>query len=355
MSSNTFGNNSLYEDGSALAIVLGWGVNEDFQLGLDSKENVFTPKVVEALLGKCLRRRTLGKAPLVAGSRNTLAVTSDGDVFSWGWNDRATLGQGHRQLEKKPRRVAALREYKIEQVALGGWHCLAVDDKGQIFSWGGNEYGQCALPSDLRDVQTPQPILSHLQVEQVACGGMSSLALTVDGQLWMWGEPWGDFSLSVDRSPRRIDNNHQFVRIVSGAFHHLAVDRHGRVFSWGINDFGQLGIGTTNYATEPEKVVDLDDVCIVDIAAGGWHSVAITDSGEVYVWGRGEYGRLGLGDKSGSSKLRPQKLKGLEGHRVIEASCGGTHSMVVTDEGKVFTWVRESAICVRRFFFFPEY
>ena len=61
---------------------------------------------------------------------------------------------------------------------------------------------------------------------------------------------------------------------------------------------------------------------------------------EVYVWGRGEYGRLGLGDRTGSSKLRPQRVKSLEGHRVVEGSCGGTHTIVVTDEGRCFIWGR---------------
>lgn len=75
----------------------------------------------------------------------------------------------------------------------------------------------------------------------------------------------------------------------------------------------QLGNGTTGYATQPERVVGLEGVFVADVAAGGWHSMAITSDGEVYMWGRGEYGRLGLGDRSGSSKLRPQKVGGAGG------------------------------------------
>ena len=63
------------------------------------------------------------------------------------------------------------------------------------------------------------------------------------------------------------------------------------------------------------------------------------------MWGRGEYGRLGLGDRAGSSKLRPTKVKALEGHRVVEGSCGGTHTVVVTDEGRCFIWGR-CGVCV---------
>lgn len=224
---------------------------------------------------------------------------------------------------------------------MGGWHALALDAEGCVYAWGGNEYNQCAVDAAQRDVVLPTRCVPDLRVCQVAAGGMHSLALTESGQIWMWGEPWGDFSMTIDRSPRRIDTTSSFVRIVCGAFHNLALDESGQVWSWGINDFGQLGNGTTSYATAPQRITEgLEGVHIADIAAGGWHSLAISAEGEVYIWGRGEYGRLGLGDKSGSSKLRPTKIASLEGLKVVEASCGGTHSMVVTEDGRAFIWGR---------------
>lgn len=64
--------------------------------------------------------------------------------------------------------------------------------------------------------------------------------------------------------------------------------------------------------------------------------------GELYVWGRGEYGRLGLGDTSGSSRLKPHKVPGLENCHVVHASAGGTHTMCLTSEGLVYIWGRGS-------------
>jgi hypothetical protein len=58
--------------------------------------------------------------PLIAGSRNTLAIDAEGQLWSWGWNDRGTLGHGHRQMERKPRRVQGLKGVKIVQVGRGG-------------------------------------------------------------------------------------------------------------------------------------------------------------------------------------------------------------------------------------------
>ncbi|XP_020237719.1 ultraviolet-B receptor UVR8-like isoform X2 [Cajanus cajan] len=56
----------------------------------------------------------------------------------------------------------------------------------------------------------------------------------------------------------------------------------------------------------------------VDITAGGWHSTALTDEGEVYGWGRGENGRLGFGDSDKSSKMVPQKVQLLAGEDIVQ-------------------------------------
>ncbi|CAL8461917.1 g1448 [Coccomyxa elongata] len=325
------------------AVVFGWGVNEDGQLGLDDPENVVAPKVLEALLGTRFQGRDFLKSPLICGSRCTVAIDKDGQVLSWGWNDRATLGHGHREHERKPRRVAALRGMEITQVSTGGWHCLALDSAGLVYAWGGNEYGQCNVEWNVRDVVQPTPCVPGLQVKQVAAGGMHSCVLTDAGEVWTWGEPWGDFSMKVDRHPKKVEGASDIVKLACGAFHNLALNAAGEVLAWGINDFGQLGNGSTFYETSPTKVVGLEDVRVADIVAGGWHSLALTTEGEVFVWGRGEYGRLGLGDKSGSSKLRATQVTFKDPNVcIVQASCGGTHTMVLTSEGRIYTWGRGS-------------
>ncbi|EFJ39861.1 hypothetical protein VOLCADRAFT_108456 [Volvox carteri f. nagariensis] len=327
------------------AVVFGWGVSEDGQLGVEERENVVAPKVVEALLGVQISGRSFCRTPLVAGSRNTMALDAAGQVWSFGWNDRGTLGHGHRDVETKPKRIPALKGIRIVQVAIGGWHCLALSDRGTMFAWGGNEYGQCGsvLPGQ-RDITEPMPVDLGLgpsqRVRQVSAGGMHSLALLEDGMVWQWGENWGDFSMRPVRTPRPVavhPDEGGVAAVSCGAFHNLALTAQGRVLSWGMNDYGQLGNGSTTYATTPRPVLDMEGVVVADIAAGGWHSCALSSAGEVWVWGRGEYGRLGLGDRSGSSKLRPQKVRGLESHVVVqgrwvmaegqEERGGGRHSI----------------------------
>mmetsp|Transcript_13602 Transcript_13602/g.29116 ORF Transcript_13602/g.29116 Transcript_13602/m.29116 type:complete len:631 (-) Transcript_13602:438-2330(-) len=324
------------------AVVFAWGVNEDGQLGIQSDQNVGTPKVVEALLGLRFAGRSFGRSPLVAGSRNTLAIDAEGGVWSWGWNERGTLGHGHRGQERKPKRIAALQGVNVHQVAVNGWHCLALAEGGQLFAWGGNEYLQCGVMPEKRDIVEPVICVPHLKVRMVACGGMHTLALTETGEVWTWGEPWGDFAMKVERNPRPVSGATGMAAIACGAFHNMALSRRGEVYTWGTNDYGQLGNGNTSYQIIPKRVLDLDHVQVSDIAAGGWHSLVLSVHGEVFTWGRGEYGRLGIGDRTGSSKLRPQLVRGLEGHRIVQVAAGGTHTLALSSRGRLFIWGRGS-------------
>ena len=319
--------------------------------GLDTNASVLTPKVLEALLGTRLRGRAFARTPLIAGSRNSMAISADGDVFTWGWNSRATLGHGHRDPVPKPKRVAGLRGVPIVQVALGGWHALYLDNEGQVWASGGDEYMQSGQGAKERDVLVPTMCLPALRVCSVSAGGMHSLALTEDGQLWTWGEPWGSFSMTIDRRPRRVEAEDPeevaerggFVAIACGAFHNLALTSTGEIYTWGLNDYGQLGLGHTASVTAPQRIIEgLEGVAIADISAGGWHSGVLSSEGEVYMFGRGEYGRLGLADKTGSSKLRPAKIRTIEGAKMVQVSCGGSHTLGVDASGKAWAWGRGS-------------
>ena len=124
---------------------------------------------------------------------------------------------------RKPRRISALSSACISQVTIGGWHCLALSDTGQAYAWGGNEYGQCGQPSEQRDIQVPAKCVPHLKVVQCAAGGMHSCVLTAKGEIWTWGEPWGDFSMQVDRQPRKVEGTGNIAKIACGAFHNLAL------------------------------------------------------------------------------------------------------------------------------------
>ncbi|MCO5599281.1 hypothetical protein L7F22_053382 [Adiantum nelumboides] len=378
-------------------VVLAWGAGEDGQLGLGDvcdKAGVCEIEALEDEQVTCV----------VAGSRNSLAICNDGRLFTWGWNQRGTLGHPQEsKTECSPSQVEALAHVKIVQAAIGGWHCLAVDTDGRAYAWGGNEYGQCAEEPEQkgdtkvlrRDIVIPQRCAPHLRVRQVAAGGTHSVVLTYDGLVWTWGQPWPPGDIKQISTPVRVQGLENVRLIAVGAFHNLALLECGEVWAWGNNEYGQLGTGDTQPRALPVPVKGLDGLIMEDIAAGGWHSMALTpegepngcqmrwelcptvriqfwddlglktgefvfylrevgcprlgthggfslvdeDSKEVYAWGRGEHGRLGFGDDK-SSKMVPQEVSLLAEETIVQVSCGGTHSTALSAAGRMYSFGR---------------
>ncbi|RLN04152.1 ultraviolet-B receptor UVR8-like [Panicum miliaceum] len=322
--------------------VLAWGSGEDGQLGMGGSEEKDWVHCVEAL-------EPYNVTAVVAGSRNSLAICDDGRLFTWGWNQRGTLGHPpETKTESSPGPVDALAGVRIVQAAIGGWHCLAVDDKGRAYAWGGNEYGQCGEEPERkedgtrvlrRDIPTPQRCAPKLKVRQVAAGGTHSVVLTQEGHVWTWGQPWPPGDIKQISTPVRVQGLQKVRVIAVGAFHNLALTDDGILWAWGNNEYGQLGTGDTQPRSQPIRVEGLSDLLLVDIAAGGWHSTALTNEGEVYAWGRGEHGRLGFGDDK-SSHMVPLKVELLAGEDIVQVSCGGTHSVALTRDGRMFSYGR---------------
>nr|CAD7262173.1 unnamed protein product [Timema shepardi] len=120
--------------------------------------------------------------------------------------------------------------------------------------------------------------------------------------------------------------------------HYLALTGDGEVYSWGSGDGGRLGHGDSNSREEPTLVQALAGKHVVRVACGSTYSAAITVSGELYTWGRGNYGRLGHG--SSDDYTTPTVVAALRGHRVVDVACGSgdAQTLVVTDAGLVFSW-----------------
>lgn len=324
------------------SVVLAWGSGEDGQLGMGDWEEKDSVHSITSLEPKNV-------VAVVAGSRNSLAICGNGQLYTWGWNQRGTLGHPpEKKTESAPSLVEALSSVKIVQAAIGGWHCLAVDNQGRAYAWGGNEYGQCGEEPERkedgskalrRDIVIPQRCAPKLSVRQVAAGGTHSVVLTQDGHVWTWGQPWPPGDITQISTPVRVQGLDRVKLIAVGAFHNLALQEDGTLWAWGNNEYGQLGTGDTQPRSQPVPVWGLSNLTLVDIAAGGWHSTALTDEGEVYAWGRGEHGRLGFGDDK-SSKMVPQKVQLLVGANIVQVSCGGTHSVALTLDGRMYSFGR---------------
>ena len=125
---------------------------------------------------------------------------------------------------------------------------------------------------------------------------------------------------------------------VCGANHCLAVDQWGSVFSWGSDESGQLGHNQgTNVLRVPRLIKGLATMKVTAVAAGMYHSCALTASGQLYTWGNNSKGQLGLG-RNNDMVFSPTLVESLAGVPLAGLACGGNHTLVITRSGAVFAF-----------------
>ena len=127
--------------------------------------------------------------------------------------------------------------------------------------------------------------------------------------------------------------------MAAGDHHTIVLTSEGIVFTCGSNEFGQTGLGTTEgNQTTPRKVGGcLEGRKVVNIAAGAYHTACIDEDGETYTWGKGQNLRLGHGDETNRSS--PKLVRGLIGKKCSAVTCGGYHTLVIAENGKVYLWL----------------
>lgn len=126
-------------------------------------------------------------------------------------------------------------------------------------------------------------------------------------------------------------------KVVCGWGHTLLLSDH-QVMSWGWNLHGQCGLGHKEFVSVPQPVRALAGTDIVDIAAGSTHSVALTQAGEVFIWGSYADGKLGLGEDHKGDMVSPCHLDAFDGLRVIQLAAGPDHTAVITEDRGLYLW-----------------
>ncbi|XP_030663064.1 X-linked retinitis pigmentosa GTPase regulator isoform X8 [Nomascus leucogenys] len=279
------GNNKLYMFGSN-----NWG-----QLGLGSKSAVSKPTCVKALKPE--------KVKLAACGRNhTLVSTEGGNVYATGGNNEGQLGLGDTE-ERNTFHVISFftSEHKIKQLSAGSNTSAALTEDGRLFMWGDNSEGQIGL-KNVTNVCVPQQVTIGKPVSWISCGYYHSAFVTTDGELYVFGEPENgklglpNQLLGNHRTPQLVSEIPEKVIQVACGGEHTVVLTENAVYTFGLGQFGQLGLGTFLFETSDPKVIEnIRDQTISYISCGESHTALITDIGLMYTFGDGRHGKLGLG------------------------------------------------------------
>jgi alpha-tubulin suppressor-like RCC1 family protein len=272
--------------------LFGWGHNVYGALGDGTTINRTTPVAVVmsgVLLGKTV-------TAITAGRDHTVVLTSDGKLFAWGANGRGALGDVTTINRTTPVAVAmsgALLGKTVSAVTAGNGYTVALTSEGKVFAWGWGQFGQLGVGTTwdfLGPTVEASGALLGKTVIAIAAHNVSTVALTSDGQVFAWGwNRWGqlgDGTNSDRTTPVAIDMSGALLgktvsAIAAGWGHTVALTSDGKLFAWGLNDFGQLGDGTTNSSVTPVAVNmsgALFGKSVSAIAAGSYHTMALAVS-----------------------------------------------------------------------------
>ncbi|KAI9999111.1 hypothetical protein PInf_003797 [Phytophthora infestans] len=212
---------------------------------------------------------------------------------------------------------------------------------GEVVGWGRAFYSE--LPADPgleKDLQVKVGVPERCKA--VACGSNHALVLTDSGRVVAWG--WNSSGQVAAASKEMVQTPTivefpkavEIVAVAAGGMHSLAVDSCGRVWAWGCNTYGQLGIGCEMDKLHTPSLVALPaDVHAQRIAAGWAHSAVILTSGEIFTFGWGLYNQLG--HSTTQSELQPVIVDALQGldSNIVQVACGNWHT---AESGDLYTW-----------------
>jgi alpha-tubulin suppressor-like RCC1 family protein len=296
-----------------------------------------TAAVVNYLGGITTQDFTAQVTPAIAaGGNHSLALKSDGTVWAWGYNGDGQLGDDTTTTRKTPVPVSGLSG--IIAIAAGENHSLALKGNGTVWAWGNNGYGQLGDNSTTAR-KTPVQVLTLTNVKAIAAGGNHSLALTSSGAVKTWGAnnsgQLGDGTVINSKTPVNVSGLLSGISaIAGGASHSLALTSGGAVKAWGANNDGQLGDGSKTNSTTPVGVFGLSSG-IAAIAAGGFHSLALTSGGAIKAWGLNDNGQLGNG--SFTSYTTPVNVTTLTSG-VTSIAAGQSHSLATATGQAAWAW-----------------
>ncbi|GMF36445.1 unnamed protein product [Phytophthora fragariaefolia] len=329
------------------------------------------PRVVRPLMKLQIVR-------VACGGLHSAAITADGEVYTWGCNDDGALG--HDEDENVPNKVVGFgpKEAAAVQVVGGDCHTAVVTLAGKVYTWGcyrdkeGKQWCDAASAKAAFKQKQTRPFLVKTldNIADVRCGSCFNLVRTNDGRVYSWGlgemgqlgrkvdaemkDSNGDYKVEMvykeHLQPKPVTLGKDQLPVVKsigcGSYHSLfALSANGYLYTCGLNNYGQLGIGSTENCSELQLVEDLSSKNIAYVDAGTHHSVVLTNDGDIYTFGRADSGQLGMLNSinTGEFKDRPQKVTIPKpkngGSNVVRAiATGSNHALALTESDAIFSW-----------------
>ncbi len=352
-------------DAHGLAVIndnrlIAWGNNERGQLGNNTTDSSTNPIDITSFLNLEVDE-TIDM--IASGHYHSLLLTSNGRLLVWGWNVYGQLGDGTANQRNVPTDMTDglnlnLDEFIVKIVA-GSDYSGLVTSEGRVFMWGRNQLGQLGDGS-INDSQIPIEITSQFELDPLEvvidlyAGMYHSMAVTSDHHLYSWGGnaygQLGNGTNALTIHPTDISSNvplstqETILKVMLGEYFTALLTSEGTVFTWGSNDWGQLGNGSSSQSWTPVNITDTinleEEESIVDIAVGPTYMFALTSQNRLFGWGKNSRGQLGDGTTFHHDlpEVVMEEITADENNLVSQIASGVDFSMILLSSGEVFGW-----------------
>jgi len=344
-----------------------WGNNSLGQLGDKTDLNSPSPVFVKSLSGD------ENFISIDAGLAHSAALTSEGRLLMWGYNEDGQLGDGTFLNRDVPLDISMYFNLefneKIIEISLGRYHSLALTSLGRLFAWGDNLWGQIGVEEELiftyenpLDITSKFGLNPNETIVLIEAGDNHNGVITSNGRLFTWGQnTWGQLGFDDDilfyssdpldiTESLNLGSNEIIIDLAFGFVHSMALTSEGRVLAWGSNVAGQLGIGSDEifYTYEPTELSlffgTSSSESVIAIEAGRSHNLVLTSGGRLLSWGYNEYGQVG--DRSNENRFSPinitSQINFRQAERILALNLGENVSSVITSDGRLLVWGENS-------------
>ena len=340
-----------------------WGKGSNGQLGNGLLIDTFLPQSISSP-----QQAPIAMQLLTVGDSHSCGVDLNGALLCWGTSHSGQLGLGDRDRRLLPTPLSifngATSQSRVRLVAVGKYHSCAITEEERLFCWGFSGNGQLGnghideelsthlLPAEISELPYSAPI------KALALGDYHSCALHRNGTVSCWGHAGrGQLgnecsftSLNLDGcqydQPRPIalpyfdlSSSHRSAQaLAAGEYHTCAITESNHLVCWGNNSSGQLGNNSNVNSSRPNLVHDIDNV--MDMALGSRHSCAIRYNGALYCWGANNWGQVGI--QSSLPRFSPVTVLGFNpkkgGQQAQQIESGDFHNCAIDSHRQLWCW-----------------
>lgn len=325
--------------------IFSWGEESGGRLGHGVEADVSHPKLIESLSGMNIEF-------VACGEYHTCAVTFSGDLYTWGdgTHNFGLLGHGSEVSHWVPKKVSGIMEgIHVSYISCGPWHTAAVTSAGQLFTFGDGSFGALGHGDHIstsipREVET----LKGQRTMRVACGVWHTAAVvevmnelsvsgpssdSSSGKLFTWGDGDKGRLGHGDKEPRLLPEcvtalgKESICQVACGLNLTVVLTTKGQVYTMGSTAYGQLGNPVADGKVPGRIEGRIAHSFIDEIACGSYHVAVLTSKTEVYTWGKGSNGQLGHGDYD--NRNTPTLVELLKDKQVKSVACGSNFTAVI--------------------------